>query len=131
MRFKKIVLAGAAALALMVTLLPVSQVEAAGRFGGRAFVGFYGGPAFYPYYYSYYPQAYYGAAPRVGDVKINTHLKDGSIYVDGGFAGITGKLKEFPLQPGNHDIQVRDSAGNTLFQNKVQVLVGKTLEIKL
>jgi len=131
MRFKKVVLAVAAALALMVTLLPVSQAEAAGRFGGRPFVRFYGGPAFYPYYYSYWGQPYYFAARNEGDVKINTHLKDASVYVDGGFAGITGKLKEFSLQPGNHDIQVRDSAGNTLFQNKVQVIVGKTLEIKL
>ena len=64
-------------------------------------------------------------------MKIDSHLKGASIYVDGGFAGITGKLKEFSLQPGIHDIQVRDSAGNSLFQNKVQVLVGKTLEINV
>jgi hypothetical protein len=42
MKFKKVLFAAAAALTLMVTLLPVSQVEAAGRvFVGRPFVRFY------------------------------------------------------------------------------------------
>ena len=132
MKFKKSILVAAAALALMVTLLPVSQAEAAGRvFIGRPYYRFYGGFGYNPFYYSYWGQPYYYANPNVGDVKINTHLKGASIYVDGGLAGVTGKLKEFSLQPGNHEIQVRDSAGNTLFQNKVQVLAGRTLEIKL
>jgi len=131
MKFKKSLFAIGAALTVM-TLLQVSQVQAANRvFVARPYYRFYGGAAFSPFYYSYWPQSYYAAAPRVGDVKIDTHLKGASIYVDGGYAGMTGKLKEFPLQPGNHDIQVRDSAGNTLFQNKVQVLAGRTLEIKL
>ena len=134
MKFKKSLLAAAAALALIVTLLPVSQAEAAGRvFVGRPFVRFSYGPAFYPYpyYYSTWGQPYYAVTRNEGDVKIETHVKGASIYVDGGFAGLTGKLNKFPLKPGNHDIQVRDSAGNTLFQNRVQVLVGKTVEIKL
>ena len=131
MKINKIIFAVTAALTLMVTLLPVSQAEAAGRaFVGGPFVRFSYGPAFYPYY-PYWPQPYYAAAPRVGDVKIDTHVKGASIYVDGGFAGLTGKLNKFPLQPGNHDIQVRDSAGNTLFQSRVQVLVGQTVQIKL
>jgi len=139
MKFKKGLFAAAAALALLVTLLPVSQAEAAGRFGGRVFVGggfggrVYFGPSFYPYpyYYSYWGQPYYSVAPNAGDVKIESHVKGASIYVDGGFAGVTGKTNKFPLQPGIHDIQVKDPAGNTMFQNKVQVLVGKTVEIKL
>ena len=64
-------------------------------------------------------------------MKIESHVKGASIYVDGGFAGVTEKSNKFPLQPGIHDIQVKDPAGNMLFQNKVQVLVGKTVEIKL
>jgi hypothetical protein len=132
MKFRKSLFAVAAALTLVMTLLQVSRAEAAVRvFVGRPFVRFSYGPGYYPYYYSYWPQPYYAAAPRVGEVKISTHLKDASIYVDGGYAGLSGKLKEFHLQPGNHEIQVRDSGGNTLFQNKVQVLAGKTLEIRL
>jgi len=67
----------------------------------------------------------------MGDVKIETHLKGGSIYVDGGYAGQTNKLKKFPLRPGNHDIEVKDAGGNTIYHERVQVLVGKTAEIKL
>jgi hypothetical protein len=57
----------------------------------------------------------YVARPNLGEVKLNTHLKDAPVYVDGGYAGVTGKLKEFQLQPGNHDIEVRDFSGRTLF----------------
>src|SRR5438128_10368901 len=95
---------------------------------------------YYPYYtyryYSpawYYPgrYAYFPPAPATGEVKIDTHLKGGSIYIDGGYAGETSKLKKFSLRPGNHDIEVRDPAGNTMYRERVQVLAGKTTEIKL
>ena len=91
------------------------------------YYGFYGPRWYYPYnYYHYVP-----AAPPTGDVKVDTHRKGGSIYVDGGYAGETSKLKKFPLRPGNHDIEVRDAAGNTLYRDRVQVLAGKTTDIKI
>ncbi|HEY2380067.1 MAG TPA: hypothetical protein VGK48_02685 [Terriglobia bacterium] len=125
----------------MLAIVVLPQTGAAQRFVVRPHAaygfGFGWGPAFYsPYYYSgYYPGYYpaagiYGVSPH-GDVKIETHLKDASIYVDGGFAGSSGKLKHFPLQTGNHDIEVRNSAGQTLFHDKVQVLPGRTVDIKL
>ncbi len=87
----------------------------------------YYGPAwYYPGRYAYFPPS-----PAVGDVKIETHLKGNSIYVDGGYAGETTKLKKFSLRPGNHDIEVRDPAGNTMYRERVQVLSGKTTEIRL
>ena len=58
-------------------------------------------------------------------------MKNALVYVDGGYAGVTGKLKEFSLRPGNHDLEVRDSAGDMLYHNRVQVLLGKTIQIKL
>ena len=90
--------------------------------------GYYGyGPGwYYPGRYVYVP-----AGPTTGDVKIETHMKGGSIYVDGGYAGETTKLKKFSLRPGNHDVEVRDAAGNAVFHERVQVLVGKTTDIKL
>src|SRR5262249_26136984 len=91
---------------------------------------FYGPALYYPW-----PRAYWGPSyvvvPQTGDVKIDTHLKDAAVYVDGGYAGTTGKLKEFSLRPGNHIIEVRDSAGDMLYHNRVQVLLGKTTKIKL
>lgn len=137
MAFRKYVLAG---LTLMLAIVLLPQVGAAQRIVVRPY-GVYGygwGPAYYsPYYYYpgyYYPGYYsgvYGVTPRGGDVKIDTHVKDASIYVDGGFAGSTGKLKHFSLQTGNHEIEVRNSAGQTLFHDKVQVLPGRTVDIKL
>jgi len=39
------------------------------------------------------------------------------------------KAKKFALRPGNHDIEVRDSDNRALFQEKVQIIVGKTTEL--
>jgi hypothetical protein len=123
----------------MTAMVALPQIGAAQRVvvyrpyvGFRPYVayGFGWGPAWYSPYY-YYPGGVYAVTPRGGDVKIETHMKDASVYVDGGFAGTTGKLKNFALQPGNHDIEIRNTAGQTLFHDRVHVLAGKTTEIKL
>ena len=134
MTFRKCFFVG---LTLMMAIVTLPQIGAAQRvvFRPYAVYGYGWGPGWYsPYYYypGYYPVAgVYALAPRTGEVKIETHLKDASVYVDGGFAGSTGKLKEFRLQLGNHDIEVRNSAGQTLFHSKVQVLAGKKVDIRL
>jgi len=92
---------------------------------------FYGPAWYYPGPGAYWGGRSYVLVPQSGGIKIDTHLKDAAVYVDGGYAGTTGKLKEFSLRPGNHDLEVRDSAGNMLHHNRVQVLLGKTTEIKL
>jgi hypothetical protein len=82
----------------------------------------------YPYPYGYpYPGDY--MSEHFGYVKIKTNLKDAKVYVDGGFANRIEKAKKFALRPGNHDIELRDSDGRTLFKEKVAVLVGKTTEL--
>jgi hypothetical protein len=129
MTSKKSLFAIAMGLTLLMAVVVVPQAGAAQRFVVRPFVSY--GPVFAPAYYPYYYPRVYAARPRTGDVKVSTHVKDASIYVDGGFAGTTGKLKEFPLQPGNHDVEVRDAGGHSLFHDRVQVLVGKTVEIRL
>ena len=99
-------------------------------------------PYYRPYYHRFYGFGFYGPgwynpwygptyipAERTGNVKIETNLKGASILVDGGYAGLTGKLKTFPLRPGNHDIELRDSSGHTFFQERVQVILGKTTKI--
>jgi hypothetical protein len=131
MKFRRSLFAVAAGLIVM-TMVHVPQTEAAQRIVvRRPYYGFYGPSVYYPYYYQTWGPQVYAAVPRLGNVKIDTHLKGASIYVDGGFAGTTGKLKQFSLQPGNHDIQVRNAAGGSLFQQRVQVLAGRTVEIKL
>lgn len=80
----------------------------------------------YPYAYAYPPD--YMAA-NFGYVKIKTDRKDASVFVDGGFADKIEKAKKFALRPGNHEIELRDSDGRTLYKQKVAVLVGKTTEL--
>jgi PEGA domain-containing protein len=81
------------------------------------------GPAYVPY--GYVPAQY------TGEVRIVTERKDARIYVDGGFAGRADKLKKFPLQAGNHNIELRDSDGRTFYQERVQVIAGKTTKIHI
>ncbi len=142
MRIRKGLFTAAIALTLIMTMLDVPQATAAQRVvvvrPYRVYRPVWG-PTFYYsswYYPSSYPYSYgwrqvYVAAPRTGTVKIQTRLKDAGIYVDGGFAGMTGKLKEFSLQPGNHDIEVRNASKQTLFHERIQVLLGKTVEVRL
>ena len=80
----------------------------------------------YPYPYAYPPD--YMAA-NFGYVKIKTDRKDASVFVDGGFADKVAKAKKFALRPGNHEIELRDSDGRTLYKEQVAVIVGKTTEL--
>jgi hypothetical protein len=80
----------------------------------------------YPYPYAYPPD--YMAA-NFGYVKIKTDRKDASVYVDGGFADKVEKAKKFALRPGNHNIELKDSDGRTLYKEQVAVIVGKTTEL--
>lgn len=120
------------ALVGLLTLAPAAsarQVVVVRRFYGPYYYRFYG-PGFWgPGWYSPWWGPTYVPVAHTGDVKIVTHLKDASIYVDGGYAGRTGKLKKFPLRPGNHDIELRDSGGRKFYQERVQVILGKTTKI--
>ncbi len=77
----------------------------------------------YPYPYAYPPDY---MDQTFGYVKLDTKRKDASVYVDGGFADKIEKAKKFALRPGNHDIELRDSDGREIFNERVAVLVGKT-----
>src|SRR5262249_15729292 len=81
----------------------------------------------YPYPYAYPPD--YMAA-NFGYVKIKTDPKDGSIFVGGRLAEKIEKAKKFAFRPGNHDIELRDSDGRTLYRERVVVIVGKTTELR-
>jgi hypothetical protein len=84
---------------------------------------------FFPYPYPYAP--YYVVARNYGYVKLDTHLKDASVFVDGGYADKIKKNKKFALRPGNHDIELRDSDGRSLFQERVAVIVGRTTKVEV
>ncbi|MBI4165594.1 MAG: hypothetical protein HY508_07665 [Acidobacteria bacterium] len=129
----------AIALLVLMTLAPVASARNRGAVVVR------------PYYYRVYPYPYYGwgygpyspwwgpwpghygpyyyAEPTTGEVKIETKLKGYPIYVDGGYAGVTGKLKKFRLQPGNHTIAIRDVDNRPVYEERVYVIAGKTIKI--
>ncbi len=124
----------AVAILSLLTFVPTAsargRVFIGGGFGyfGPAYYGWYG-PAWYgPGWYG--PYGYYPRYDNSGNVKIVTHVKGNQIFVDGGFAGLTGKLKKFPLRPGNHTIEVRDRDGRRLYAERVQVIRGKTIEVR-
>ena len=91
---------------------------------------YYGwGPGWYGWYDPWWGPAYVVPSRPVGEVKLVTHMKDALVYVDGGYAGTAGKLKHFDLSPGNHNIELRDTTGQSLFHQQVQVIRDKTTEI--
>jgi hypothetical protein len=114
-------------------------VPAASAHPGVYFRGYFGGPFYGPAYYGWYGPGWYGpgyygpygfaASSNVGKVKIDTKMKDARVYVDGGYAGTAGDLKTFPLRPGTHDIELRDPSGQSMFQEKVDVIAGKTTKV--
>src|SRR5947207_15095513 len=119
MKIGKVALATGMGVVMMAGLAMAPRAEAAGRVIVAPAFRYYYGPTWH--YRPWYAGYVYAVPPR-GDVKIETYVKGEAIYVDGGFAGVTGKLKKFSLQPGNHQIEVRDPSGNAVFQNTVHVM---------
>lgn len=140
MRFNKrllsIALAAAMSGGLFLALTPTASAR--GFRGGVVFVApgpYWGG--FYPYggfyRYGYYPYAPGYMAANFGEVKLDTHLKDKDavLYVDGGYAAKVKDSKKFALRAGNHQIEVRSSDGQTIYQEKVAVLAGHTIKLRI
>jgi len=122
----------AIALLALLTVAPVASARGRGGFvrpyyhayaypyWGWGFGSWYGPYGWGPGYYRY---------ATTGEVKIETKQKGNSIYVDGGYAGVTGELKKFRLKQGNHTIELRSPGGQTIYQERVYVIAGKTLKI--
>ena len=122
---KKMLLIASAAL----MLLPLTAA-ARGRIGvfvgsGFAPMGWYG-YGYGPYYRPY--GAYYGV-PNVGQVKLDTHVKDAQVFVDGAYAGTAGKLKTMWMRPGTYTIEMR-APGLPQFAEKIYVVAGKTVHVE-
>ena len=91
------------------------------------------GPAFGPYgwygpYYGPYPYGPYLVA-NVGQVKLDTHVKEADVFIDGSYAGTLRDLKTMMMRPGNYDIAVR-APGRETFEQKIYVVAGKTLKLR-
>jgi len=131
MRFGSIVLGLAIAGAL---LLGMATTASAQRIIRRRVVVVEPGPFFY--YGPYYPyDFYYPYPPRYagnyGEVKIEAHheQKHADVYIDGGFAANLKDHNKFALKAGNHDIELRDTGGEVIYQERVAVTVGQTTKL--
>lgn len=132
----------AIALLALATLAPTASARGfrTGAVVAQPYYRVYYGPAFYPrgYGWGWWYDPWYGPwggpaynrGPLTGKVKIETKLKGEAIYIDGGYAGRTGELKKFPLRAGTHTIELRDARGHTFYQERVNVIAGKTLKIR-
>jgi hypothetical protein len=87
-----------------------------------------GGYGWYGPYYGMYPYGPYGA-PNVGQLKLDTKVKDAEVYINGSYAGTVGKLKTMWMRPGSYDISIQ-APGRTSFKQQVYVIAGKTLKLE-
>jgi hypothetical protein len=92
--------------------------------------GWYGWGGYGGYGLGWYQPYGYASNPNAGKVKVETKAKDSQVYVDGAYAGTVKQLGSFPLKTGEHDIELRMPSGQTYYQNKVEVIAGRTTEIK-
>jgi hypothetical protein len=124
---KKMLLIASAAL----MLLPLTAAARIGIFVGPGFapMGWYGyGYGYGPFYGSYPYGAYYGV-PNVGHVKLDTKVKNAQVFVDGAYAGTSGKLKTMWMRPGTYTIELR-APGGEHFTEKIYVAAGKTVNVE-
>src|SRR5262249_38140793 len=134
MRLASIALASAIAGALLLGMTPTASAQRVIR---RRVVVIEPSPFFYepffPYDYYYpYPPAY-GYARNYGEVKIEAHHhdKDANVYIDGGFAANLHDHKKFGLRAGNHEIELRNSEGQTIYHERVAVTIGETTKLRV
>jgi hypothetical protein len=84
-----------------------------------------------PFLYNYGP--YYGPYGtyhgNLGEVRLDTRVKNAEVFVDGAYAGTAGKLKSMWLRPGAHDLDVRAPNGER-FAQRIYVLTGKTIRVR-
>ena len=122
---KKLALAG---ITLMVMLPMIGAARArVAIFAGPSFgYGWYG-PAYgyYPGYYAWGPTM---GVPKVGEVKLDTKVKDAEVIINGSLAGTSGQLKTMYLRAGSYDVQVR-APGRAPFEQKIYVVAGKVVKL--
>ena len=131
-RYLRVSLVALVAVTLMLAVMPApasARIIVRGGWGPGWYApgwGYGWGPGWYgarwagaPYYY----------APH-GDVKIVTPDKQASVFVDGGYAGTVKEMHKFRLRPGTHDLAVKSPSGQTLYNQRIEVIRGKTTEIR-
>ncbi len=115
---KMMILVAAAVMSLAPASASAARIFVGGGFGP------YWGPG--PYYWG--PAYGYSYAPQTGEVKIDTHVKDAEVWINGAFAGTVKDVHTMHLRPGSYAIEVRHGGMEALSQ-QVYVTAGKTMHL--
>jgi hypothetical protein len=107
-------------LILAASLMALAPLSAPAQIRGYMMVG---RPYWGPMYGGYY------ATPYVGDVKLDTKVKDAGVFINGAYAGTTHQNKTMHLRAGTYNIQIKE-AGQTRYAEKIYVVAGKTLHLQ-
>ena len=93
--------------------------------------GGFGYPVWFsPYWGPNYIYTYPVPIIYTGELKIKAPMPGASVYVEGGFVGVTDKVKKIPLPAGTHEVQLRDPDGRTFYQESVAIIAGRTTQIQ-
>lgn len=120
---------------LLLLVLGFSMITTLPAFAhGRFYGGFYGGYVYGPWGWygpSFYgPYGYYGMPyPNSGEVKLETDVKDAEVFINGAYAGSTGKLKSIRLRPDVYTLEIR-APGRKTYAEKIYVVAGKTFRLR-
>src|SRR5579859_5847943 len=98
----------------MIVLAPMNASAAVVRggfvAGPRIYGGWYG-PYWGPYWGPGYLGPYY---PNLGEVKLDTKVRDAQVFINGAYSGTTHENKTMRLRPGTYNIEIREG-GQTSF----------------
>src|SRR6266849_7673946 len=118
-------------LILLGAIMTLAPMSASAAVRGYVVVGRPYYPGWYaPYWGPYWGPAYggYYAYPNSGEVKLDTKVKDASVFINGAYAGTTHQNKSMHLRPGSYNIEIREG-GETTFAEQIYVVAGKTLHL--
>jgi hypothetical protein len=126
---KSFLTASAIALFGLLTLAPVASARPPRIIFRGGFV--YPYPVWVtPYWGPSYIYTYPAPVSYTGDLKIKAPMPGASIYIDGGFVGVTDKVKNIPLPAGTHEVQLRDPDGRIFYRETVEIIAGRTTQIQ-
>jgi hypothetical protein len=118
---------------LLITVIALTAlgVLATPASAARVFVGGYWGPGWGwgPGWYGPGWGPYYYYSPPAGTVQIISPDKSATVYVDGAYVGTVAERHKFSLRPGAHDLALKAPSGQTIYSQRIEVLLGKTTKI--
>src|SRR5258708_38703454 len=114
----------------MIALAPMNASAAVVRGGFVVGRGIYGG-WYGPYWGSYWGPGYfapYNVYPNLGEVKLDTKVRDAQVFINGAYSGTTHENRTMRLRPGTYNIEIREGS-QTPFSQKIFVVAGKTMHL--